>query len=68
MAKSRFIFSKETKDEFNLKETDIPVFMRENVDISSYKNHVDNNVLLMESSNDRNKIGYLSKLKLNTQA
>ena len=68
MDKSRFIFCKETKNEFNLREEDLPVFMRENVDTNGWKNHVDNNVISMESSNDRNKIGYLSKLKLNTQA
>ena len=56
MDKSRFIFCKETKDEFNLKEEDIPMTMRDIVDTSSYVNHVDNNVLFMESSNDRNKL------------
>ena len=65
--RSRFVFSNQTKNEFNLKESDIPVFMREKINMNDYKNHVEKNVQTMESSNDRNKINYLSKLKLNTQ-
>ena len=64
---ARFIFSKETKKEFGLKEVDIPVQMREELDKNAFNDHVEQNIKVTERYNDLNKIVYLSKIKFNME-
>ena len=63
--KNRFVFTRETKAEFNLREEDIPVNMREQLPEELYTNHVDQNIRLAPNYNDIKKVVFLSKIKLN---
>ena len=62
--KSRFVFSKKTQEEFNLKTSDIPIQNRRE-EHSSHINHVDKNVMIADKFNELSKLVYLSKIKLN---
>lgn len=66
--KNRFILSKATKDEFGLKDSDVPMSMRQKLDDSyHYTNHVDQNIRVVKRFNDINKVVFLSKIKFNIE-
>lgn len=66
--KNRYVLSKATQEEFNLKSSDIPTHMREESDEQkNFTNHVDENIRVIKSYNDMNKHIYLRKLKFNIE-
>jgi len=65
--KNRFVFCQDTRHEFNLREEDIPVNMREQIPEDLYTNHVDQNIRLAPNYNDIKKVVFLSKMKLNIE-
>ena len=66
--KNRFIMSKETQDEFNIKPNEVPLAMREVLDPSiRYTDHVNQNIRVVKCLNDVSKVVYLSKIKFNIE-
>ena len=65
---NRFVFSKATQDEFGIKDQDVPINMRRELDDTvNYTNHVDQNIRVVKRLNDINKVVYLSKIKYNIE-
>ena len=58
------MLSKETKEEFGLKDDDIPNSMKQTIP-SNFVNFVDNNIKINSLYTDFNKAAYLSKIKTN---
>jgi len=65
--KKRFVYSKKTIQEFNLKANDIPIGNRKDMG-DDFISHVDNNVKMTEKFNEMNKVLYLSKIKFNAES
>lgn len=63
----RFVFSKATKEEFGLKERDIPIMMREEFDEEEVPDLVGQNKRMTERYADFNTVLYLAKLKMSVE-
>ena len=61
------MFSKATKEEFGLKEADIPIMMREDFEEGEVPDLVSQNKRMTEKYNEFNKVLYLAKLKMSVE-
>lgn len=67
--KNRYVLSQATQKEFNIKTSEIPMHMREEPSENmNFTNHVDQNIKVIKSYNDINKVVYLSKLKFSIES
>ncbi len=67
--RNRFVFTKKIKDEFGLKESDIPPHMREFLAPGvKFTNFLDQNSRLASYYDQVQKVMYLSKLKFNIES
>lgn len=65
---NRFIISKETQKEFKMKDHEIPINMRMELEPGFvYKDHIDQNIKLAQKLNEVKKVIFLSKLKFNIE-